>query len=157
MPWKDQAQQVLLKYLTGDQQHKQTQQEFDAGSQYMEAATRLTPESLYLEGRKDFFHGRAMLFTKNYPAAAKPAGTIPVRIDPGAAYAFNALGISYLEQADFRKAIPAFRDAAHRAPLWSYPLHNLSLAYVESGDYRGAIRSYQLRPREITRSTVTCP
>ena len=108
----------------------------------MEAATRLTPESLYLEGRKDFFRGRALLFTKNYPAAADLLEQ-SVRIDPGAAYGYNALGISYLEQADFRKAIPAFRDAAHRAPLWSYPLHNLALAYVESGDYRGAIRSYQ--------------
>ena len=101
---------MLLKYLTGDQQ-PQSQQDFDAGSQYMEAATRLTPESLYLEGRKDFFRGRALLFTKNYPAAADLLEQ-SVRIDPGAAYGYNALGISYLEQADFRKAIPAFRDAA---------------------------------------------
>ncbi len=138
---ENQAQQVLLKYLTGDQQ-PQTQQDFDAGSEYMEAATRLTPESLYLEGRKDFFQGRAMLFTKNYPAAADLLEQ-SVRIDPGAAYAYNALGISYLEQADFRRAIPAFRDAAHRAPLWSYPLHNLALSYVESGDYQDAIKSYR--------------
>ena len=38
---------------------------------------------------------------------------------------------------------PAFRDAARRAPNWSYPLHNLALAYVEAGDYQNAIRSYQ--------------
>ena len=138
---ENQAQQVLLKYLTGDQQ-PQSQQDFDAGSQYMEAAARLTPESLYLEGRKDFFRGRALLFTKNYPGAADLLEQ-SVRIDPGAAYGYNALGISYLEQADFRKAIPAFRDATRRAPLWSYPLHNLALAYVESGDYRNAVRSYQ--------------
>ncbi|HEY3838678.1 MAG TPA: tetratricopeptide repeat protein, partial [Bryobacteraceae bacterium] len=138
---ENQAQQVLLRYLTGDQQ-PQSQQDFDAGSQYMEAATRLTPESLYLQGRRDFFRGRAMLFTKNYPAASDLLEQ-SVRIDPGAAYGYNALGISYLEQADFRRAIPAFRDASRRAPLWSYPLHNLALSYVESGDYRAAIRSYQ--------------
>lgn len=138
---EDQAQQVLLKYLTGDQQ-PQTQQDFDQGSQYMEAASRLTPESLYLEGRKDFFRGRALLFARNYPAAADLLEQ-SVRIDPGAAYGYNALGISYLEQADFRKAIPALRDAVRRAPLWSYPLANLALAYQENGDYRGAIRSYQ--------------
>jgi len=138
---ENQAQQVLLKYLTGDQQ-PQTQGEFDAGSRYMEAATRLTPESLYLEGRKDFFHGRALLFAKNYPDGADLLEQ-SVRIDPGAAYGYNALGIAYLEQADYRKAIPAFRDAARRAPLWSYPLHNLALAYQESGDYQDAIRSYQ--------------
>lgn len=138
---ENQAQQVLLKYLTGDQQ-PQTQQDFDAGSAYMEAASRLTPESLYLEGRKDFFRGRGLLFTKNYPAATDLLEQ-SVRIDPGAAYGYNALGISYLEQADYRKAIPAFRDAARRAPLWSYPLHNLALAYFQIGDYRGAIRTYQ--------------
>jgi tetratricopeptide (TPR) repeat protein len=138
---ENQAQQVLLKYLTGDQQ-PQTQDEFDAGSRYMEAAARLTPESLYLEGRKDFFRGRALLFQKNYPGGADLLEQ-SVRIDPGAAYGYNALGIAYLEQADFRKAVPAFRDAARRAPLWSYPLHNLALAYQESGNYREAIRSYQ--------------
>ena len=66
-----------------------------------------------------------------------------MRIDPGAAYGFNALGIAYLEQAQYDKAIPAFRDAVRRAQHWSYPLHNEALAYVETGDYRSAIRAYQ--------------
>ena len=59
-----------------------------------------------------------------------------MRIDPGGAYGFNALGIAYLEQAQYDKAIPAFRDAARRAQHWSYPLHNAALAYMETGDYR---------------------
>jgi len=42
---EDQAQQVLLRYLAGDQS-PQTKGDFDAGSKYMEAAMRLTPESL---------------------------------------------------------------------------------------------------------------
>ena len=138
---ENRAQQVLLKYMTGDQE-PQSKQDFERGSQYMAAATRLTPESLYLEGRRDFFEGRALLFDKNFPRGADLLEQA-VRIDPSSAYGYNALGISYLEQADYRRAIPAFRDASKRAPLWSYPLHNLALAYVESGDYRNAIRSYQ--------------
>ena len=138
---EDQAQQVLLRYLAGDQ-NPQTKGEFDAGSQYMEAAMKLTPESLYLQGRDSFFMGRALLFEKQYPKAADLLET-SVRIDPGEAYGYNALGIAYLEQADFAKAIPAFRDAARRAPNWSYPLHNLALAYLEAGDAQDAIRSYQ--------------
>ena len=138
---EDQAQQVLLRYLAGDQ-NPQTKPEFDAGSRYMEAAMRLTPESLYLKGRDSFFMGRALLFEKQYPRAADLLEA-SVRIDPNEAYGYNALGIAYLEQADFGKAIPAFRDAAHRAPNWSYPLHNLALAYLEAGDAEGAIRSYQ--------------
>ena len=138
---EDQAQQVLLRYLAGDQS-PQTKAEFDVGSKYMEAALQLTPESLYLEGRDSFFEGRGLLFDKKYAQAATLLEQ-SVRIDPGSAYGYNALGIAYLEQADFAKAIPAFRDAARNAPNWSYPLHNLALAYVEAGDYQGAIRSYQ--------------
>jgi tetratricopeptide (TPR) repeat protein len=138
---ENQAQQVLLRYLAGDQT-PQTKTEFDSGSQYMEAAMKLTPESLFLQGRDSFFMGRALLFEKQYPRAADLLET-SVRIDPGEAYGYNALGIAYLEQADFGKAIPAFRDAAKRAPNWSYPLHNLALAYLEAGDAEGAIRSYR--------------
>lgn len=138
---ENRAQQVLLRYLAGDQS-PQTRGEFDAGSQYMEAAMRLTPESLYLQGRDSFFAGRAMLFEKRFAEAADLLENA-VRIDPGEAYGYNALGIAYLEQAQFSKAIPAFRDAAKRAPNWSYPLHNLALAYVEAGDTEGAIRSYR--------------
>ncbi len=138
---ENQAQQVLLRYLAGDQS-PQAKTEFDAGSRYMEAAMRLTPESLYLEGRDSFFRGRGLLFDKQYDQAANLLEQ-SVRIDPGEAYGYNALGIAYLEQADFGKAVPAFRDAARRAPNWSYPLHNLALAYVEAGDYQNAIRSYR--------------
>ena len=138
---EDQAQQVLLRYLAGDQS-PQTKAEFDNGAKYMQAALKLTSESLYLEGRSDFFMGRGLLYDKQYAQAANLLEQ-SVRIDPGEAYGYNALGISYLEQADFARSIPAFRDAAKRAPNWSYPLHNLALAQVESGDYQGAIRSYQ--------------
>ena len=113
-----------------------------SGARYMDAARTLTQESLFLEGRQDFFQGRALLFDKKFPEAANLLEQA-VRIDPGAAYGFNALGIAYLEQAQYDKAIPAFRDAVRRAQHWSYPLHNEALAYVETGDYRSAIRAYQ--------------
>jgi tetratricopeptide (TPR) repeat protein len=138
---EDAAQQVLLRYLAGDQ-NPQTKAEFDAGSSYMEAALTLTPESLYLQARDNFFQGRSQLFAKQYANAANLLEN-SVRTDPGEAYGYNALGIAYLEQADFQHAIPAFRDASRRAPNWSYPLHNLALAYVEAGNNNEAIRSYQ--------------
>jgi tetratricopeptide (TPR) repeat protein len=138
---EDEAQKVLLKYLEGDK-NPQTEQDFASGARYMTAARELTRESLFLEGRQDFYRGRALLFEKKFPEAAGLLES-SVRIDPAAAYAYNALGIAYLEQADFAKAIPAFRDAARRASHWSYPLHNLALAYVETGDNKSAIRAYQ--------------
>ncbi len=138
---ENKAQDVLLRYLAGDE-NPQSRDAFENGARYMDAARALTQESLFLEGREDFFQGRALLFDKKFPEAA---GLLEqaVRIDPGGAYGFNALGIAYLEQAQYDKAIPAFRDAVRRAQHWSYPLHNEALAYVETGDYRSAIRAYQ--------------
>jgi tetratricopeptide (TPR) repeat protein len=138
---EDQGQQVILRYLTGDQ-IPQTQKDFQSGGSYYRAAKLLTPESLFLEGQDSFMRGRAMLFDKNYKQAADLLEDA-VRIDPGGAHAYNALGIAYLEQADYARAIPAFRDAAHRAQHWTYPLHNLALCYMETGDSAAAIRTYQ--------------
>jgi len=138
---ENKAQEVLLRYLAGDET-PQSRQEFDQGARYMDAARRLTEESLFLEGREDFFQGRALLFDKKFPDAAQLLEQA-VRIDPGGAYGYNALGIAYLEQAQYDKAIPAFRDAFRRAQHWSYPLHNEALALVETGDYNSAIRTYQ--------------
>ncbi|HET8550393.1 MAG TPA: tetratricopeptide repeat protein [Bryobacteraceae bacterium] len=135
------AQQVLLRYLTGDQ-IPQTQSEFASGAKYVSAAMQLTPESLFLAGREAFFRGRALVFDKQYPQAADLLERA-VRIDPAGAYSYNALGIAYLEQADYARAIPAFQDASRLAPLWSYPLHNLALAYSETGNYRASIRAYE--------------
>ena len=142
---EDAAQQVLLRYLAGDQ-NPQTKADFDGGSSFMQAALTLTPESLYLQARENFFEGRSTLFDKQFGNAATLLEN-SVRLDPGEAYGYNALGIAYLEQADFVRAIPAFRDAARRAPNWSYPLHNLALAYVEAGNNQQAIRSYQAAMR----------
>jgi len=138
---ENKAQQVLLRYLEGDET-PQSRAAFEQGARYMDGARMLTEESLFLEGRQDFFQGRALLFDKKFPEAAQLLEQ-SVRIDPGGAYNFNALGIAYLEQAQYDKALPAFHDAIRRAQHWSYPLHNEALAYVEMGDYRSAIRAYQ--------------
>ncbi len=42
----------------------------------MEAAIALTPESLYLEGRNDFFQGRGLLYDKQYRAGRQSARAI---------------------------------------------------------------------------------
>jgi tetratricopeptide (TPR) repeat protein len=138
---EDLSQQVLLRYMAGEQV-PQTRATFAAAARYMGAAAQLTPESLFLEGRRDFFQGRTLLFDRNYPEAADLLER-SVAIDPGGAYAYNALGIAYLEQADYKRAAAAFRDAVRRAPHWAYPLHNLALVYIQTGDYAPAIRAYQ--------------
>ena len=138
---EDRGQQVLLKYLAGEAV-PQTRKDFESGATYMQAAAKLTPESLYLEGRDDFFRGRTLLFDKKYPEAADLLER-SAAIDPNGAYSYNALGIAYLEQADYKRAAAAFRDANRRAVHWAYPLHNLALTYMQTGQYENAIRTYQ--------------
>ncbi len=135
------GQQVLLRYLQGDQ-IPQNKADFASGAQYFEAALTLTPESIYLRARALFCRGRAVLFDK---AFRDSAGLLEnsIRMDPAGAYSYNALGIAYLEQADYDRAVPAFHDAIRRAPLWSYPLQNLALALTEKGDYSRAIAMYR--------------
>jgi tetratricopeptide (TPR) repeat protein len=62
---------------------------------------------------------------------------------PISAYAFNALGIAWLEQGLYAEAARAFRDSVARAPAWTYPWHNLALAYTETGNYDDADMAYR--------------
>jgi len=138
---EDEGQQVLLRYLSGDQV-PQKREDFLRGATYLEAAKLLTPESLFLEARRSFLDGRALLFEKDYRRAIDRLERA-ARIDPAGAYSYNALGIAYLEQADYDSAILGFRDATRKAPYWAYPLHNMALAYSQKGDFPAAIRCYQ--------------
>jgi Flp pilus assembly protein TadD/uncharacterized caspase-like protein len=138
---ENRGQRVLLQYLKGEQA-PQTKADFLAAADDFAAARQLTPESLLLEAREDFCRGRAALFDKDY-AVGIPLLERAARIDAAAAYPFNALGIAYLEQANFTYARLAFLDAIRRAPYWAYPRHNLALTYLETGDYEQAIRVYQ--------------
>ncbi len=137
-----QGQQVLLRYLKGEQQ-PQTQGEFITGAAYFEAAKLLTPESLLLDARAAFCLGRAAIFDKEY---LKASGHLEraARLDPTGAYSYNALGIAYLEQANYEQAILAFQDAMRLAQRWAYPAHNLALAYTQLGDYARAVETYKL-------------
>jgi len=76
----------------------------------MEAARTLTRESLFLEGRQDFFSGRALLFDRNSRMRPGCSNKRSERSIRERHMLTNALGIAYLEQAQFEKAIPAFRE-----------------------------------------------
>ena len=135
------GQQVLLRYLQGEQV-PQEREDFLKGAALFEQARVLTPESLLLDARGSFCLGRVAIFDKDYARAADYLERA-ARLDPTGAYSYNALGIARLEQAQFTQAIAAFQDAIQRAPRWAYPYHNLALSYVQSGNYTGAIRTYQ--------------
>jgi tetratricopeptide (TPR) repeat protein len=138
---EDKGQDLLVRYLAGEQ-NAPGSSDFFAGAQYFEAAELLARDSVYLAARKVFCEGRVQVFGKDYGAAIDLLERA-IRLDPGHAYSYNALGIALLERAEYDRAILAFRDAVSRAPYWAYPLHNMALAYFQKGDYSAAIAAYQ--------------
>ena len=151
---EDKGQQVILRYLAGEAS-PQKREDFFNGQVYFESALPLAPDSLYLQSRILFCQGRAQVFDKNYTAAANLLERA-IGLDPDRAYAYNALGIISLERADYDRAIPAFREAARRAPYWAYPMHNMALAYMEKGDFDAAVRTY-LRAMELAPKVAYLP
>jgi tetratricopeptide (TPR) repeat protein len=138
---EDEGESILLKYLEGDEVPQQ-REDFARGARAFGDALALRPGSPYLEARMVFCEGRVSVFNKNYDEAIVRLERA-ILLDPGAAYAYNALGIAYLERGDYGVARMAFEDAIQRAPKWAYPRHNLALVHTQAGNYEDAIAGYQ--------------
>lgn len=142
--------EILQRYLDGDEV-PQTKEDYQRGAKYTSDALHLAPDSAELAARLEFFEARALLFdVQNREQDAVRLAHIreklekAIRLDPGSAVAYNALGIVYLEQAGFDKAKDLFDTAIRLSPYWAYPKHNRALALAEKGDYAGAERNYLL-------------
>lgn len=139
--WEEKSQQVLYKYLQGEETSPAAA-DYAAGLDATRRARGLAGESLYLEAREEFFTGRLLLFSKAYDDAVTHLEKA-IRMDPASPYAFNALGIAWLELGRYDAAEAAFDDAIRRAVNWAYPRHNLALVYLQRGDYARAIATYR--------------
>ena len=148
---EDAGQLVLLRYLQGDQV-PQIQGDFEHGARLFAQSWQLTDRmNAFDEARMLFCKGRALIFEKRYIEAAQLLQN-SIRLEPSRAYAYNALGIAYLEQIPehpklLAQAIAAFHDAQTMEPYWAYPLHNLALAYAQQGNNDQAIEAYDAAMR----------
>ena len=148
---EDEGERLLLNYLDG-YQVEPDRREFQDAEVYYSLASELAPDSLLLRARLAFNSGREMLFDLQDPAnqprrpdifrAATDRLFDAYREDPGP-YVLNALGIAYLEDGDFTRAIAAFDDASRLAPQWLYPKHNRALSLMRGGKARAAIQEYR--------------
>jgi tetratricopeptide (TPR) repeat protein len=158
---EDRGQRVLLAYLRGEQ-NPPSREDFVRGANDFEAALRFNRRSTFTEARMLFCRGRALIFRdkNNQPdyAGARRLLEQSVRLDPTRAYAYNALGITFLEEAPkaleqdsqapkyttyLSLATAAFHDAIQRAPYWPFPWHNLALTVAEMGNYADAEADYR--------------
>jgi len=143
---ENEGQQVLLRYLQGEQSPP-SREDFERCAAAFGRVMSEAPDAAFTESRMLFCSGRALIFRKRF-AEAQVLLERSIRIDPGRGYAYNALGIAYLEQvisdaANIERARHAFEDAASRAPYWAYPLHNLALTEEQAGRYQEAIANYR--------------
>ena len=143
---EDRGEAVLLKYLKGDQEGGNEKEFLDAAQDF-ETAVRLAPGAQFDESRGKFCRGRALIYAKQYGKAVELLEQA-IRLDPTRAYAYNALGIAYLEQVTqnvryYEYAAEAFQDAIRRAPYWAYPRHNLALALTQRGEFQRAAVEYR--------------
>lgn len=150
---EEHGQQVLVQYLHGEQ-NPQTKAAFELGGRYFEEALRLAQATAFDESRMWFCKGRALIFDHEDSHYQAAVGLLErsILLDPDHAYAYNALGIAYLEQVRrhpeyYSRAVAAFHDALRFAPAWAYPMHNLALAWSEQGNFAAAADSYRMAMR----------
>jgi tetratricopeptide (TPR) repeat protein len=138
---EEQGQEIMLRYLEGDE-IPQAPDDFRNARDWYTEALDLARGSLLLESRKEFFQGRLLIFDKQYDAAIAHLETA-IRLNPRSPASYNALGIAYLEIGKYAEAIAAFESAIARAWYWPYPRHNLALTYMQLGRYELAIAAYR--------------
>lgn len=143
---EDRGQQVILQYLRGEQSPPLPGR-FESGEKDFRAALELAPVAPFDEARMLFCQGRAFLLQHKYTEALT-ALRASTRLDPARAYAYNAIGIAYLELASRDTSVlslaeAAFHDAIRYAPNWPYPWHNLALVSTELGDFESAAADYR--------------
>jgi Flp pilus assembly protein TadD len=66
-----------------------------------------------------------------------------IQIDPAFVKAYNAMGVSYDQLGDFKKAIRFYKLALQINPNLDYVYNNLGFAYLLYGNYDSAIEAFQ--------------
>lgn len=161
-----QAQAILLRYGEGnhfpDDPLRPSASDFERAGALFERAAQIRPDlpvkelddrlRTSLVARALFCRGGAMVYRGQYDDGRRVLEQAR-SADPRLPEPYNAIGIAYLEQAQYARAVEAFRQSIQVAPDWAYPRHNLALTYIEMGDnaaaeveYRAAIQRTPAHP-----------
>jgi tetratricopeptide (TPR) repeat protein len=155
---ENEGQLVVARYGTGDQfpgdPLELTAGDFLRAEAAFYSARQLRPADQSLHSRELFCRGRQLLYRTGTDLEAERVLADSIAIDRRIASTYphpkrqqspdphNALGILYLQQRKFGRAISEFREAIEAAPEWSYPRHNLALTFTEQGKESEAEREY---------------
>ncbi len=94
-----------------------------------------------IEAKYLFCEGRALL-EENRVQDAIPILLQAVKLDPRAAYTWNALGVAYEKRNDNDKSFDAYKRAADLAPAWAAPVFHVGFHYFQQNKFDKAERAF---------------
>ena len=149
----NEAQEVINNYLTSpfNMAYIEGREEVTAINAYIEmynlAADKLR-ECRNLVGQSSpfraSFHARQLFLESlasarsNNPAVQNQAISnlkLSIKIEPFAAYSYEALGRIYNAQREYSKAIESYQKAVELSPTWQSPQISIAIAHLLSRDY----------------------
>ena len=136
------GEKVLWAYRRGDQVIRLDAAKYGEGAQLFTRASQIDPDDKTLESKAKFLSGRQLVENRRYPEGISLLREA-IRLDPEAAFSYNALGIAYMEQQRWNEAIENFRAASTRAEKWVYPHYNLARVYTGQKRYREAEQEFK--------------
>jgi tetratricopeptide (TPR) repeat protein len=94
-----------------------------------------------VEAKHLFCHGRALIEENNAQEAINVLQQA-AKLDPRAAYTWNALGLAYEKRNDNDKAFDAYKRAADLAPAWAAPVFHVGDHYFRQRKFDKAERAF---------------
>jgi tetratricopeptide (TPR) repeat protein len=138
---EDRGQDVIGRYLKGEQE-AMNETDFTRCADYFREAQRLDPIGIFDRSRELFCEGRAAVFDRNWKRALELL-TAAKDLDEEPGGSWNAIGLVYLEQANYDTATDYFAVARDHESRWVYPLHNTALTELERGNILAAVDNYK--------------
>ena len=107
-----------------------SRQSFRLGADAFRALKTMYAADTSTEAKYLFCEGRALI-EENRPQDAIGILQQAAKLDPRAAYTWNALGVAYEKRPDNDKALDAYKRAAELAPAWAAPIFHVGFHYFQ--------------------------
>lgn len=158
----DRGQDVILKYLKGDEAELERRRYYNAASngydiypRMFKAALNLSKADKYIAGSTEVLmhYFSAVALRLKIPFSNAPASLIDkafneikkaLDLEEHAAYIYNELGILYQFKKDLKKAEENYTRASQLSPNWAVPYSNLCGLYGLMGKYADAAKQCQV-------------
>lgn len=116
---------------------------FRLGAEAYRLLKTLNTSDPQIEAKYLFCDGRALI-EENRANDAINALQQALKLDPRAAYAWNALGLAYEKRNDNDKALEAYKRAADLSPAWAAPQFHVGYQYFLQKKFDKAERAFSL-------------